>query len=232
MSPCEAPVFHRFGLNASIERVLLWADASCVPASAEHAEPHDESRTLFPVLRIGRSSGQREVAWMREGLIPSYACDERGAEQRTEAHAEAMTCESCFRSAFRRRRCIVPANILYEERHLSQGIEQPCSFALVSGGIFGIAGVWETWTNDQGCDVESFAIITVLVTPLLRTLFERMPVILNTHEEQERWLYSSRQDEPPVDLLKPLSVSQLRDWKMTTGAVDVQLNDPIPSTAV
>ncbi len=185
---------------------------------------HDDSgRRLHPVLRLSSATHNREFVWMREGLIPSYACDDRGAEQRSEAHAESMTCDSCFRSAFRRRRCLIPADVLHESRHLASGINQPCSFSLESGEIFGIAGVWETWTNDQGHTVESFAIVTALVTPVLRTLFDRMPVVLTNRKEQEQWLYATK-EEPPVDLLHPISASDLRAWHMTPGAVSVQFD--------
>ncbi len=140
-----------------------------------------------------------------------------------EAHAEAMTCDSCFRSAFRRRRCIVPAQILHEVRHLSPGVVHPCSFAPESGEIFGIAAVWENWVNDQGHAVESFAIVTALVTPLLRSLFGRMPVVLQSPEEQERWLSIEQQELAPVDLLRPLSPHQLRAWKMTPESVKLRV---------
>ncbi len=186
-------------------------------------------RPLHPVLRLSASTGTRELVWMREGLIPSYACDDRDAEQRSEAHAEEMNCDSCFRSAFRRRRCLIPADVLNERRHLSAGIEHPCSFALESGGIFGIAGVWETWANDQGHAVESFAIVTSLVTPALRSLFDRMPVVFTDRKEQDQWLHTARHEEPPVNLLRPLSMSRLREWKMTPGPVDVQMDQVLRS---
>ena len=113
--------------------------------------------------------------------------------------------------------------MLKERRHLSSGIEHPCSFALESGGIFGIAGIWETWTNNQGHVVESFAMISTLVTPVLRTLFGRMPVVLTGGDEYDRWLHAARQEQPPFDLLRPLSISDLRAWSITPDAIEVNL---------
>nr|WP_245536286.1 SOS response-associated peptidase family protein [Terriglobus roseus] len=190
-------------------------------ASLRHQQ---RSVKFHPVVRISPTTSRREIVWMREGLVPSYACDERGAEQRSEAHAEAMTCDSCFRSAFRRRRCVIPATVLHERRHLSTEIEQQCSFALECGGLFGIAGVWETWTNDQGHAVESFAIVTALVTPILSTLFERLPVALTDAADLDRWLRIAKEEgKEPVDLMRPLSSAQLRNWKMMPGPVDMHL---------
>jgi putative SOS response-associated peptidase YedK len=216
-------------MRCSKETLLEWANVN--PESLPVIPSYEKQRAaqLHPVLRLSRT-GRREFAWMREGLIPSYALDESGAADRTEAHAEAMTCDSCFRSAFRRRRCLLPANSFRERRYLATRIEQPCSFQLESGDLFGIAAVWDTWSNDQGHTIESFAIVTVPVVPLLRTLFDRMPVVLTDPREQQRWLQvSSDQAHPPVDLLRPLSVSQLREWRMTPGDVDLHRTSPLRS---
>ena len=223
-------MFPRFEMHEDWADLTAWAGVDSTIATiasiaaTASLKDHGARSKLHPVVRISPKTGHREIVWMREGLIPSYACDERGAEQRSEAHAEAMTCDSCFRSAFLRRRCLIPADVLHERRHLGTDIEQPCSFALESGGLFAIAGVWETWTNDQGHAIESFAMVTVLVTPVLRTLFDRMPVVLTDPADQDRWLRTSKDhDQPPVDLMRPLSSAQLRDWKMMPGPVDMQL---------
>ena len=167
----------RFILDTDVDTLGQWAGIPPFSLVAVGFHPQPRFVGMQAVLRRN-AAGKREMVWMREGLVPSYAYDDHGAEQRTEAHVEALNCDSCFRSAFRRRRCIVPATLLQEERHLGQQIEQPCTLVLDSGNIFGIAAVWETWINDQGHSVESFAIVTSLVMPSLRSLFDRMPVIL------------------------------------------------------
>jgi putative SOS response-associated peptidase YedK len=221
----------RFELHDDWAHLTKWAGVAPSSTIVEEFKGHPLDSKFHPVLRLSLRTGEREFVRMREGLIPSYACDERGAEGRSEAHAEAMTCDSCFRSAFRRRRCLIPANVLHERRHLASGIEQPCSFALESGALFAIAGVWETWTNDQGHAIESFAMVTALVTPVLRTLFDRMPVVLMRREDQERWLHASTDhDHPPLELMRPLSVSELREWKLTPGSIDLHL-EPVAPTA-
>jgi len=217
-------MFSRFHLRPDWDGLPGWAGVSPMSLPPMPSKQQGKHARYHPVLRISKDTGQREITWMREGLIPSYACDEEGAEQRVEAHAEAMTCDSCFRSAFRRRRCIVPAHSIVERRHLGTGIEHPCSFQLESAEMFGIAAVWETWTNDQGHAVDSFAIVTVLVVPALRTLFDRMPVVITDPADQERWLHiADNHEDTPVDLLRALSVSELRAWRMTPGNVDLQL---------
>ena len=214
----------RHSLRASSTSLAAWAHVEASSLGHGGSPRVLASRRQYPVLRLN-AANQRQMSWMREGLIPSYACDEQGADERDEAHAEALTCDACFRSAFRRRRCIVPATTMYEERHLGEGIDQRCSFALKSGAIFGIAAVWENWVNDQGHTIESFAIVTSLVTSTLRTVYDRLPVVLLGDKEQLRWLTREGANGAPSDLLKPLSVGDLCDWRMIPNEVDVHLGN-------
>lgn len=208
-----------FKLHTDVDSLAAWAEVSSDSISVVPQEEPNTWLSLRPVLRHSRE-GTKEVVWMREGLVPSYALDHQDANRRAEAHAEAMTCNPRFRSAFRRRRCVVPAQVLYEVRHLSPGITQPCSFSLLTGRIFGLAAVWQTWTDSDGHCVESFAVVTVLVTPLLRGIFQRMPVVFTEPVDCERWLHIDGSRNGPVDLIRPLWPANLSDWSMTPGDVE------------
>ncbi len=205
-------MFPRFQLDIDEEHLAAWAHVSLRSLPEAHFAGRLYSHRHYPVLRVSPLSRVYEICWMREGLIPSYAHDEEGAEQRAEAHAESLTCSSCYRSAFRRRRCLIPASLINECRHDPTGIEQPCSFALNSGETFSLAAVWETWLNDEGYEIQTFAVITSLVAPLLRPIFDRMPIVIPA-QDHNRWLHPSPNDLP-LDLLKPLSAIELRDWKL------------------
>lgn len=153
-----------FELTVDRGRLARWAGLNETEVPAERLHRTMYSHQHYPVLRID-TLGKRELTWMRQGLVPAYAHDEEGAETREEAHVESLTCVSCFRSAFRRRRCLIPADLLTELRHGSDLGSPACSFALNSGNIFSIAGVWETWENDQHHQIQSFAVITTLSRP-------------------------------------------------------------------
>ncbi len=206
-------MFAKFQLGTDIERLATWGGVS-----GESLLRMRQSRRLydhlrFPVLRISPLTGKRQISWMQEGLIPSYAHDEHGAQERSEARAEAYTTSSAFRCAFRRRRCIIPADVFNECLHQRSSFQVPCSFALDSGGIFGIAGVWESWINDAGHEVLSFAIVTGHVAPSLEPVFDRMPIVI-AEENHDRWLGCSDIDTLPLELLRTLSKEQLKDWKL------------------
>lgn len=206
-------MFNRLQLRASTQELINWAGIGTRLLSQKKIEQLSTERPLYPVLRLHPHADEKELVWMQVGLIPSYAHDERGAELRMEAHAEAIECFSGFRTAFRRRRCLVPATQLSEHGHSAKGAIQDCSFAPNSGEILSIAAVWETWIDDAGHEIETFAIITSLVAPVLRSLFDRLPIVISSRE-RDRWLHSSTHHPEPLDLLKPLSASELKVWKM------------------
>jgi putative SOS response-associated peptidase YedK len=68
-----------------------------------------------PVVRLGAETGDRELALMRWGLIPFWATkDAKIAYSTINAKCETIATSPAFREAFKRRRCLVPADGFYE----------------------------------------------------------------------------------------------------------------------
>jgi putative SOS response-associated peptidase YedK len=202
-----------FELALNKRRLYSWAHLpeSSSPERALSGKAFSHRR--YPILRLDHH-GKRQLVWMRQGLIPAYAHDEDGAEGREEAHAERLTCCSCFRSAFRRRRCLIPADQLTELHHGPEREGGACSLALASGDIFSLAGVWETWENDNGHSVETFAVVTTPAAPDMQCIAARVPVVI-AEVDQQRWLHAGALDDEPFELLKPLTPLQLRSWRLS-----------------
>jgi putative SOS response-associated peptidase YedK len=55
-----------------------------------------------------------------------------------------------------------------------------------------MAGLWEAWNSPEGI-LETFTIITTSPNELVRSVHDRMPVILSP-DEGEVWLEAGRQD--------------------------------------
>ena len=207
-------MYSRFQLHAGRLELASWANVPVNEIPNRRPTEMDGGEKLhYLILRFNAQTNHRELVWMQAGLVPSYAQDDTGADLRIEAHAEAIPSSSWLGTAFRRRRCLVPAKLLKEHERLSSGTYRECSFAPTSNEVFSLAAVWDSWTNNAGHTIETFAVISILTAPLLRPLFERMPVIIEP-QDQDRWLHSSTHDPLPFDALKPLSAIELRKWEM------------------
>jgi putative SOS response-associated peptidase YedK len=119
-----------------------------------------------------------------------------------------------FRSAFRARRCIVPASGFYEWRRQGRGPKQPYLIRCREREPIGFAGLWESW-EDRGTGevVETCTIITCAPNELMAELHDRMPVILDP-ADYERWL------DPSVpgaeELLRPCPAEWLEAMPVST----------------
>ncbi len=65
-------------------------------------------------VRAAPAGNGRELALLRWGLIPSWSKDPAIGSRLINARAETAREKPSFRNAFRRRRCLIPANGFYE----------------------------------------------------------------------------------------------------------------------
>ncbi len=110
-----------------------------------------------PIVRRKHESEGRELVLTRWGLIPGWAKDAKIGYKTINARAETVATMPSFRSAFRKRRCLIPADGFYEWQKVDGG-KQPMLIQLKGGELFAFAGLWEWWKG-QG-PVESCTIIT------------------------------------------------------------------------
>src|SRR2546430_16414660 len=66
------------------------------------------------VVRLLPDDSERKLAMLRWGLIPSWAKDLKKARMPINAKAETVAELPSFRTAFRQRRCLIPADGFYE----------------------------------------------------------------------------------------------------------------------
>lgn len=152
-------------------------------------------------------AGERCVAMLRWGLLPSWAKDMKIAARLINARAETAAEKPSFRAAFRSRRCLVPADGFYEWRSSEAG-KQPFLFQLASGAPMALAGLWEHWTAPGGEELATFTILTTTANELLATIHERMPVILPP-EAWGLWLNACRTPAQLAPLLLPHAAAEM-----------------------
>ena len=132
------------------------------------------------------------------------------------ARAETVETKPSFRSAFRKRRCLIAADGFYEWK--AEGRKKvPAYFHLRSGRPFGFAGLYETWRGPDQTEIHSCTIITTEPNALIRPIHDRMPVIV-PGDRQHVWLDGRIED--PKTLLPILAPypAEAMDFKWGAGA--------------
>ncbi len=166
------------------------------------------------------AAGGRVLAPMRWGLIPSWAKEAKIGYRMINARAETVAEKPAFRSAFRHRRCLVPADGFYEWRRLGTS-KQPYRITRADGAPFAFAGLWERWRAPDGATVDSFTIITTAANELLRPIHDRMPVILDPADHGP-WL--------DTDGVAPAAAARrlvaCADAELAAVAVSTRVNSP------
>jgi putative SOS response-associated peptidase YedK len=139
-----------------------------------------------PVPVVMVENGARQFRLMRWGLIPAWVKDPRGFALLINARAETVLDKPAFKNAFRRRRCLIPADGYYEWSQ-SEARKRPYFIHSRDGQPFGFAGLAETWTGPNGEELDTVAIVTTAASPDLAVLHPRVPVTI-TPGDFDRWL--------------------------------------------
>ena len=96
-----------------------------------------------PILAVV-NDGKFKLKFFQWGLIPSWAKDPAMGNRMINARAETLAEKPAYRSAFKRRRCIIPADGFYEWRKTGTS-KQPYCFEVNDGQLFAFAGLWDGW---------------------------------------------------------------------------------------
>jgi putative SOS response-associated peptidase YedK len=129
-----------------------------------------------------------------------------------------------FRSAFERRRCIVPVDAFYEWRPaVDCGQKQPFAIARADGETMALAGLWEGWQAATGKVIRSFAIITTTANRTMAPIHDRMPVVLSK-SDWPQWMGEA--DGDLAGLMTPCSDDVLRVWPVSSDVNSPRHNRP------
>jgi putative SOS response-associated peptidase YedK len=160
------------------------------------------------VAAIVRGADGDRLAWPRWGLVPFWADDERIGSRMINARAETVAEKPAFRTAFRRRRCMVLCDGFYEWRVGPDG-KAPFRIRLRGGTPFGLAGLWEQRERNGEPPLVTCTILTTAANAFMRPIHDRMPVIL-PRADRERWLDIAT---PLSDLVPLLSGDVQHDFE-------------------
>lgn len=209
---------------APTKRVYIVADRA-----ADEAQPAVRSLTI--------------AKW---GLVPSWAKDPKIGSRLINARVETAATKPSFRSAFAKRRCLVPADGFYEwyesadpgapKGRSGKPVKQPFFIHAADGGTLALAGLFEFW-RDRAADPEepwllTVTILTTTASDAVGRIHDRMPLPLPAEAWQD-WLDPKSSPEAAESALQLHTAGDLVTYPVSTAVNSVRNNgaelmDPIP----
>ena len=176
---------------------------------------------MLPVVILDQ---ERQLALFRWGLIPFWADDPSIGNRLINARAETIAQKPSFRDAFKKRRCLVPADSFYEWQKTDSG-KQPTRIMLRSEEPFAFAGLWEHWKSPEGQEIYSYTIITTSPNELVAPVHNRMPVVL-PRDGEGAWLDPQTHPADLHELLQPFDATKMQLYPVTTLINSPSNNSP------
>ena len=181
------------------------------------------TQEVVAILGDGDNPGHNRAELMRWGLIPFWAKDAKIGARMINARAETVAEKPAFRTALRKRRCLVLADGFYEWKKEENG-KTPMYIAAKSRGPFAMAGLFETWKSPEDELIRSCTIITTSPNTLMEDIHDRMPVIL-PKDAETIWLDPKLEDQETLtSLLTPYPAEEMEAYVVST-LVNTAKND-------
>lgn len=151
---------------------------------------------------------KKRLVSMKWGLIPAWSNDPAIGNRLINARAETLADKPSFREAFMRQRCLVIADGFYEWQKRGR-TSQPYFIHLKADRPFGFAGLYDIWTSPEGELIRSCTIITTEPNDVMKTLHDRMPVIL-AKQFEDAWLDPYNPDQASLaQMLRPFPAGEM-----------------------
>lgn len=208
----------RFYLDAPKDQLMAHYALQAVPDDVSPRYNIAPSQDVLAVRALDEN--ERNLAYLHWGLIPSWSKDDHPHYSMINARAETVASKPAYRSAFKHRRCLIPASGFYEWQPQAD-FKQPYAISMKDDGVFSLAGLWEHWESTDGKVIESCSIVVTEANAVLEPIHDRMPVIIEP-KDYTTWLDPSIQDKDKLtSLLHPYSASLMK-----THPVSTRMNNP------
>jgi putative SOS response-associated peptidase YedK len=210
----------RYTLRISVDPLVEAFEIEEYPPSLNPSYNIAPTQELAAVVE---EDEKRKLEMLRWGLIPSWAKDPAIGNKMINARAETVSEKPSFRSAFKKRRCLILADGFYEWKKTDDG-KQPYHVKMENGSPFAFAGLWETWKDGE--EIRSCTIITTEANDLMKEIHHRMPVILPP-EDYDMWLDPDFEEkEALTSLLKPYRADAMEAYPVSRRVNKPSNNEP------
>jgi putative SOS response-associated peptidase YedK len=192
---------------------LSWAELHALAdliGAPRNLAPRYNIAPTTPIEAIRPAAAGNELVPMRWGLVPMWWKKPlRELPATFNARAETVAEKPMFRSAFKSRRCVIPASGFYEWTG-GKGAKVPHYFSAPDGRPLAFAALWESNADPETKEVGDSA--TIIVGPAngwMSRFHDRMPVVLDWRETGV-WMMGDA--ARAAELLRPPPEDALQEW--------------------
>lgn len=194
-----------------------------VPAGVKRS--YNISPTQLGPVIVNRD-GVNTLERMKWGFIPATAKDGNSVFRYKTylAKSEGIFSKPTWQESIRRSRCLVPANGFYEWQKTVDG-KLPFYLYPTDQDLFAFAGIYSSWTDPDGKEWGTYAIVTALQDRGPKMPLHR-PVILKPGDEAE-WLNPALEDVHTLyGLMRPSSEDMFQINRVTPDVKNMKADSP------
>lgn len=169
----------------------------------------------LPVILNTEPDKIQMIQW---GLIPPWLRTLPGKSGLINVRAESFLEKQTFDNDLEHRRCLILADGFYEWKRGHDKKKIPHRITLKNEEPFAFAGIWEENETKEGEKIKTFAIITTEPNEIMKSIHNRMPVILPKTKEKP-WLTIEEDYTEDLKLLVPFA------GRLTTYEVSTKVNN-------
>ena len=217
----------RFTITVDLEdlRVYLEDHYDIKDLKTEFQLPRFNVAPGQDIITIIHDGEKHRVGTLRWGFIPPFAKDEKIGYQMINAKAETLYEKPSFLPSFKTKRCVILADSFYEWKK-DGTIKRPLRIQVKDQKIFPMAGLWTTFTKEDGTKLHTCTIITTEANDFMKDIHDRMPVILD-EEERIRWLNTKTTNIYELSqLLKPYPSSKMKAYEVSSRVNSALYDEP------
>lgn len=211
-------------------RYTLHASEEEVQAAFELTDPildYEISYNIAPgqkVLAIIHDGKRKRAGYLRWGLVPSWARDERIGYKMINARSETAHEKPSFKNLMARKRCLIIADSFYEWKQ-TDGSRQAKRIQLKDRNLFAMAGLWDKWES-RDKTLFTCTMLTTDANDFMKDIHHRMPIIL-PKEMEDDWIEPYVKDPLEArEFLHSIQTEELTAYKVSSFVNKATNNDP------
>lgn len=194
-----------------------------IPYEIDNYHPNYNIAPSQQVLAIIHDGKKRRAGFLKWGLVPSWAKDEKIGNKMINARSETAHVKPSFRNLMARKRCLVIADSFYEWQKTGDG-KIPKRIQLENRELFAFAGLWDKWQNGDKT-LFTCTILTKDSNTFMKNIHHRMPIIL-PKDKEDIWIKPSFANAKEAhQFLNEIEMEPLTAYSVSDFVNNVKNND-------